>query len=56
LPVAFCYPVVQTETLGDVSIDTLEAHRLESNTASRTLAARLGLIETDRLTVFGVRS
>ncbi len=25
LPVAFCYPVVQTETLWDVSIDTLEA-------------------------------
>ena len=83
LPVAFCYPVVQTETLWDVSIDTLEAHRgrglgtraarrminrmlesgkrpvwgaLESNTASRTLAARLGFVETDRLTVFGVRS
>jgi hypothetical protein len=26
-PVAFCYPVVQTETLWDVSIDTMEAYR-----------------------------
>jgi hypothetical protein len=86
LPVAFCYPVVQTETLWDVSIDTLEGYRhrglgtraarrmitrlrefgkwpvwgaLESNQASRALAARLGFIEADRLTVFslpGVRS
>ena len=79
LPVAFCYPVVQTETLWDVSIDTLEAYRcrglgtraarrmitrmlevgkrpvwgaLESNTASRTLAARLGFLESARLSVF----
>jgi hypothetical protein len=88
LPVAFCYPVVQTETLWDVSIDTLAEYRhrglalrvarrmitrllvesgkrpvwgaLESNTASRALAARLHFTEAHRLTVFclppGVRS
>jgi hypothetical protein len=87
LPVAFCYPVVQTETLWDVSIDTLVEYRhrglalrvarrmitrllesgkrpvwgsLETNTASRTLAARLHFIETRRLTVYcpppGIRS
>jgi GNAT superfamily N-acetyltransferase len=27
LPVAFCYPVFETETLWDVSVDTLEAWR-----------------------------
>src|SRR5262245_6238660 len=27
LPVSFCYPVVQTETFWDISIDTLEAYR-----------------------------
>ena len=26
-PVSFCYPVWRTETLWDVSIDTLESHR-----------------------------
>jgi hypothetical protein len=78
-PVAFCYPVWQTETLWDVSIDTLEPHRrrgygaraaralirymrvhgrapvwgaLDTNTASRTLAARLGFIETAGIAVF----
>jgi RimJ/RimL family protein N-acetyltransferase len=78
-PVAFCYPVWQTETLWDVSIDTLDAHRqrgygaraaralirymrahgrapvwgaLDTNTASRTLAARLGFIEAAGLAVF----
>lgn len=78
-PVAFCYPVWQTETRWDVSIDTLEEYRgrglgaraaramirhmrhgrrapvwgaLESNAASRALAARLGFIETAGLAVF----
>jgi RimJ/RimL family protein N-acetyltransferase len=78
LPVSFCYPVVQTETLWDVSIDTLEAYRgrglggvaarpmirrmlqrgkqpvwgaLESNLPSRRLAARLGFVEADRISV-----
>ena len=68
-PVSFCYPVWQTETLWDVSIETLPAYRrqglaaraartlirhmrgvgrapvwgaLETNAASRALAARLG--------------
>jgi GNAT superfamily N-acetyltransferase len=27
VPVSFCYPVWETETLWDVSVDTLEAHR-----------------------------
>jgi GNAT superfamily N-acetyltransferase len=27
IPVSFCYPVMQTETLWDVSVDTLEAYR-----------------------------
>jgi hypothetical protein len=34
IPVSFCYPVVQTETFWDISIDTLEAYR------GRGLAAR----------------
>lgn len=79
LPVAFCYPVWQTERWWDVSIDTLEEYRrqglglraaralirhlrrsgrapvwgaLESNTASRALAARLGFIEATGISVF----
>jgi hypothetical protein len=79
LPVAFCYAGSQTETLWDVSIDTLEAYRrrgfaaaaflglaarlaarglspvwgaLDSNQASLRLAARLGFVPVDRLTVF----
>jgi len=78
-PVAFCYPVWQTETLWDVSIETLEPYRgrglgasaartliqhmrrtgrapvwgaLETNTASRALAARLGFVETAGIAVF----
>lgn len=78
-PVSFCYPVWQTETLWDVSIETLPAYRgqgfgaraartlirhmrvgghapvwgaLETNTASRTLAARLGFLETAGVAVF----
>jgi RimJ/RimL family protein N-acetyltransferase len=78
-PVAFCYPVWQTETHWDVSIDTLEEYRkrglgaraaralirhmrasgrapvwgaLDTNAASRALAARLGFIETAGLAVF----
>jgi GNAT superfamily N-acetyltransferase len=78
-PVSFCYPVWQTETLWDVSIETLPAYRgqgfgaraartlirhmrlggrspvwgaLETNTASRTLAARLGFLETAGVSVF----
>ena len=79
LPVAFCYPVWQTERYWDVSIDTIESYRnrgfgaraaralirhlrrsgrapvwgaLETNMASRALAARLGFIETVGLSVF----
>jgi GNAT superfamily N-acetyltransferase len=78
-PVSFCYPVWQTETLWDVSIETLEPYRrlglgaqaartlirhmrgtgrapvwgaLETNTGSRTLAARLGFLETGGVAVF----
>ena len=78
-PVSFCYPVWQTETRWDVSIETLEAYRgrglgaraaramirhmrlsgrapvwgaLESNGASRALAARLGFLEAAGLVVF----
>lgn len=78
-PVSFCYPVWQTETLWDVSIETLEPYRrlglgaqaartlirhmrgtgrapvwgaLETNTASRALAARLGFLETGGVAVF----
>jgi hypothetical protein len=78
-PVSFCYPVWQTETLWDVSIETLEPYRrlglaaraartlihhlrrsgrspvwgaLETNTASRALAARLGFLEAGGLAVF----
>jgi RimJ/RimL family protein N-acetyltransferase len=78
-PVSFCYPVWQTETLWDVSIETLPAYRgrglgaraartlirhmraggrspvwgaLETNTASRALAARLGFVETACIAVF----
>jgi len=78
-PVAFCYPVWQTETRWDVSIETLEAYRgrglgaraartmirhmrtsgrapvwgaLESNGASRALAARLGFLEAAGVVVF----
>lgn len=82
-PVAFCYPVWQTETLWDVSIETLPAYRrrglgakaarrlirhlrhagrspvwgaLETNAASRRLAARLGFLETAGLAVFTAAS
>jgi GNAT superfamily N-acetyltransferase len=78
-PVSFCYPVWQTETLWDVSIETLEPYRrhglgaraartlirhlrgsglspvwgaLETNAASRGLAARLGFLEAGGLAVF----
>ncbi len=78
-PVSFCYPVWQTETLWDVSIETLEAYRrrglgataaralirhmqhtgrapvwgaLETNSGSRTVAARLGFLETAGIAVF----
>lgn len=78
-PVAFCYPVWQTERWWDVSIDTLEPWRrqglgaraaralirhlrasgrapvwgaLDTNTASRALAARLGFIESAGVSVF----
>jgi RimJ/RimL family protein N-acetyltransferase len=78
-PVSFCYPVWQTETRWDVSIETLDAYRgrglgsraartlirymrrvgrapvwgaLETNAASRTLAARLGFIEAAGIAVF----
>jgi GNAT superfamily N-acetyltransferase len=78
-PVSFCYPVWQTETLWDVSIETLEPYRghglgasaartlirhmrrtgrapvwgaLDTNTASRALAARLGFVETAGIAVF----
>jgi RimJ/RimL family protein N-acetyltransferase len=79
VPVAFCYPVWQTERWWDVSIDTLYTHRrqgfaqraaralirhlrlagrapvwgaLDTNTASRALAARLGFIEAGGIAVF----
>ena len=78
-PVSFCYPVWQTETRWDVSIETLEAYRgkglgakaartlirhmrttgrapiwgaLDTNTASRALAARLGFLEAAGIAVF----
>ena len=78
-PVSFCYPVWQTETWWDLSIETLEGYRrrgfgaraartlirhvrqfgrspvwgaLETNFASRALAARLGFVEAGGLTVF----
>lgn len=78
-PVAFCYPVWQTEQWWDVSIDTLEAYRsqglgaraaramirhmrfggrapvwgaIDTNAASRALAAKLGFIETAGIAVF----
>jgi RimJ/RimL family protein N-acetyltransferase len=81
-PVSFCYPVWQTETLWDVSIETLEPYRrrglgeraaralirhmrgsgrspawgaLETNGASRALAARLGFLEAGGLAVFTAR-
>jgi len=78
-PVAFCYPVWQTERYWDVSVETWEpyqrrglgaraaramiGHRrgagrepvwgaLESNTASRRLAAKLGFIEAAGIAVW----
>jgi hypothetical protein len=81
-PVSFCYPVWQTETQWDLSIDTLAPYRrrglgaraartlirhmrgtgrrpvwgaLESNTASRALAARLGFLEAGGIAVFTAR-
>jgi GNAT superfamily N-acetyltransferase len=78
-PVSFCYPVWQTETLWDMSIETLPAYRrqglgaraartlirhmrstgrapvwgaLDTNAASRALAARLGFLETAGIAVF----
>ena len=77
-PVAFCYPVWQTESWWDVSIETLESYRgrglagraartlirhlrqegrspvwgaLDTNGASRALAARLGFREAARIAV-----
>ena len=81
-PVSFCYPVWQTETLWDVSIETLEPYRrrgfaaraartmirylrrhgrgpvwgaLETNVASRALAASLGFVESAGIAVFTAR-
>jgi GNAT superfamily N-acetyltransferase len=78
-PVSFCYPVWQTETWWDVSIETLEPYRrrgfgaraartlirfmrttgrapvwgaLETNSASRAVAARLGFVEAAGIAVF----
>lgn len=78
-PVSFCYPVWQTETRWDVSIETLAPYRrqglgaraartlirhmratgrepvwgsLETNMASRALAARLGFLEAAGISVF----
>lgn len=78
-PVAFCYAGSVTETLWDISIDTLEGYRhrgfagqcvaflidhfacrgkrpvwgaVESNAASRKLAAKLGFVPVDELFVF----
>jgi len=78
-PVSFCYPVWQTETLWDVSIETLEGYRrrgfaaraartmirymrrhgrapvwgaLDTNMASRALAATLGFVENAGIAVF----
>ncbi len=78
-PVSFCYPVWQTETLWDVSIETLDAYRrrgyaaraartmirymrrrgrapvwgaLDTNPASRALAATLGFVENAGIAVF----
>jgi hypothetical protein len=78
-PVSFCYPVWQTETRWDVSIETLAPYRrcglggraartlirhmratgrepvwgsLETNIASRALAARLGFLEAAGISVF----
>jgi RimJ/RimL family protein N-acetyltransferase len=78
-PVSFCYPVWQTETLWDVSIETLETYRrrgfaaraartmirhmrqtgrapvwgaLDTNVASRALAAKLGFVENAGIAVF----
>jgi GNAT superfamily N-acetyltransferase len=79
LPVSFCHAYTQTETLWDVSIDTVPAYRrrglaakcaaflirhmrslgkepvwgaVETNEASRGLAAKFGFVPVDRLTVF----
>jgi RimJ/RimL family protein N-acetyltransferase len=43
LPVAFCYPVWQTERWWDVSIDTLETHRRQgyAQRAARALVRHL---------------
>ncbi len=78
-PVAFCYAGSETESLWDISIDTLEPWRrrgfaasavafeterfsaagkrpvwgaVESNRASRGLAAKLGFVPTDEVWVF----
>ena len=78
-PVSFCYPVWQTETLWDVSIETLDPYRrrgyaaraartmirhmrrdgrapvwgaLDTNIASRALAAKLGFVENAGIAVF----
>jgi RimJ/RimL family protein N-acetyltransferase len=82
-PVSFSYPVWQTETLWDLSIETLPPYRrrglgaraartlirhmrstgrspvwgaLETNTASRALAARLGFVEAAGIAVFTAAS
>ena len=79
LPVAFCYASYETETLWDLSIDTLEGYRrrglarasseflighmarhgkrpvwgaLDSNAPSIRMAASLGFVPVDTLTVF----
>jgi RimJ/RimL family protein N-acetyltransferase len=78
-PVSFCYPVWQTETFWDVSIETIEGYRrrgfaaraartmirhmrqtgrapvwgaLDTNAASRALAAKLGFVENAGIAVF----
>jgi GNAT superfamily N-acetyltransferase len=52
LPVAFCYPADQTETLWDIGIDTLEAHRRRGFAASAAAAMARHLAPTGRRPVW----
>jgi hypothetical protein len=52
-PVAFCYPVLRTETWWDISIETLEAYRRQGHAARAVRAMSRHMWQTGRSPVWG---
>jgi GNAT acetyltransferase-like protein len=52
-PVAFCYPVLRTESWWDISIETLEAYRRQGHAARAVRAMARHMWQTGRAPVWG---